>query len=137
MVISFIRYLNSLKQFVPWRTASKVCYTSNTLSVSLQKSVQSGHWYRKFRNSKQRNSTRKSYFKIPLLMKDQSCTRDCSKQTNIRALMENISLISRKKNCYSPAQVGPYWEKLCNLSQLPVLKTLGTVLPNTDLPAGE
>ena len=30
-------------------------------------------------------------------MKDQSCTRDCSKQTSIRALMENISLISRKK----------------------------------------
>ena len=76
---------------------SKVFYTSNTLSVSLQKSVQSGHWYRKFRDSKQRNSTRKSYIKIPLLMKDQSCTRDCSKQTSIRALMENISLISRKK----------------------------------------
>ena len=85
-------YLNSFKKFFPWRTVSQVFYTSNTLSVSLCRSVQIGHWYRKFRNSKQRNSTRKSCFKIPLLMKDQSCTRDCSKQTREFPQLQNIDL---------------------------------------------
>ena len=85
-------YLNSFKKFFPWRTVSQVFFTSNTLSVSLCRSVQIGHWYHKFRNSKQRNSTRKSCFKIPLLMKDQSCTRDCSKQTRELPQLQNIDL---------------------------------------------
>ena len=41
-------------------------------------------------------------------------------------LAENIYVIHRL--------VGPCWEKLCPLA---VLKTSGTVCPNTNLPAGE
>ena len=67
MEISFIICLNSLKQFVPWRTLN--FYTSNMLSVSLCKSVQVGHWHRKFHSSKRRNSTRKSCIKFPFWWK--------------------------------------------------------------------
>ena len=38
---------------------------------------------------------------------------------------------------YSPAKVGPYWEKLCPWSEYRPSKTSGTVSPNTDLPDGE
>ena len=40
--------------------------------------------------------------------------------------MENISLsLKEKKDCYSAAKVGLYWEKLWTLSLVQVLKTLG------------
>ena len=42
-----------------------------------------------------------------------------------------------EKTGYSPAKVGPYWEKLCTLPKVPVVKTSGTILPNTDLPVSK
>ena len=63
MKILFTLYVNSLKKFVPWKPVSELFYTSNTLSISLCKSVQIRHWYRSFHNRKRRYSTRKSCMK--------------------------------------------------------------------------
>ena len=73
-------------------------------------------------------------------------------RSKIVQFMEDLSLItalnhkgsfgkhfikSQKKQCYLPPLVGPYLGKLYNPSKVPVLMTLGTVLPVTDFPAGE
>ena len=71
---------------------SEVSSTLNTLLVSRCKSVQIGHWYRKFHDWKRRNSTIKSCIKIPILMKDQSYSRDCTKQTSKLSRPQNILL---------------------------------------------
>ena len=60
---------------------SEVSSTLNTLLVSRCKSVQIGHWYRKFHD-----------IKIPILMKDQSYSRDCTKQTSKLSRPQNILL---------------------------------------------
>ena len=66
---NFIYYISEyLKEVVHWKPVSEVSYALNTLSVSRCKSVQIGHWYRKFCNRKRRNSTIKSCIKIPILM---------------------------------------------------------------------
>ena len=90
---NFIYYISEyLKEVVHWKPVSEVSYALNTLSVSRCKSVQIGHWYRKFCNRKRRNSTIKSCIKIPILMKDQSYSRDCTKQTSKLSRPQNILL---------------------------------------------
>ena len=71
---------------------SEVFYALNTLSVNRCKSVQIGHRLRKFHNRKRRNSEIKSCIKISLLMKDQSYSRDCTKQTSKLSQPQNILL---------------------------------------------
>ena len=57
---SFIKYLNSLKQFVSSERASEVfSSTTKTLSVSLSKSVQFEHLYYKLHNRNWSNSKEK------------------------------------------------------------------------------
>ena len=69
-------------------------YTSNTLSwVCLWKFVQFGHFYRRFHIRKRRNSARKNCIEIPLLMKDQIYTRDCTKQTSKLPRLQKIDLL--------------------------------------------
>ena len=95
MKLSLIWYLNSFKQFVNSERASEVfSSTTKTLSVSLSKSVQVGHFYRELYNRNWRNSMIKiriqfSCVKLKCLIridflwrKDHIYTRHCSKQTS-------------------------------------------------------
>ena len=66
-------------------------YTLNTLSVSLYKSAQFAHLWRKF-HRKRRFLTRKNCIKIPLFMKDQIYIRDCTKQTSKLPQLQNKDL---------------------------------------------
>ena len=117
MKLSFIWYLNFFKQFVNSERASEVFSSATkTLSLSLSKSVQVGHFYRELYNRNWRNSMIKiriqfSCVKLKCLIridflwrKDHIYTRHCSKQTS---------------NGLRPRAV---------------LKTSGIVFPNTDRP---
>ena len=67
-------------------------YTLNKLSVSLCKSAQFAHSWRKFHNRKRRFWMRKSCIKIPLFMKDQIYIHDCTKQTSKLPQLQNKDL---------------------------------------------
>ena len=64
-------------------------YTLNTLSVSLYKSAQFAHLWRKF-HRKRRFWMRKNCIKIPLFMKDQIYMRDRTKQMSKLPQLQNI-----------------------------------------------
>ena len=77
--IIFYIWILSNNLFIEKQKAKSSFYTLNTLSVSLGKSPQIRHLYRKLHNSKRRNSTRKNRIQIHFLTKDQIYTKDCTK----------------------------------------------------------
>ena len=91
MDFSFISFICSLKNSERYLQF----YSLNTLSVSFCESTQFGDLYRKPHNRKLRNLTRKGKNKIPLLIKDQICTRDCIKQTSkLHNLETDLNLLT-------------------------------------------
>ena len=108
------------------KTVSKVFSpTTDTLSISLYKSVQFGQLCRKLHNMNRRNSTRKSRIKAPLGLvtvsfafglsvgKDKIYPCHCSKQTSKLPQLQNIYL-----NLGKITFIAIYWLSRCILLTL-------------------
>ena len=81
-----------LKKFFPWKPVSEVCYTSNTLSISLCSSVQIRHCFVNFTTDNEGIEREKAAWKLSLSMKDKTYTRDCNKQTSKIPQLQNLDL---------------------------------------------